>query len=166
MAISNHRLVSLADGKVTFLWRDRAHGSRQLSMTLTANEFLRRFLLHLLPKQFVRIRNFGFLTNRKRAMLLPVCLRLLGCVREASYDQEQAAPDCVESLGTCPQCGGPMIMIRLITPADVLLRSPPAFMSVDCHPDAQVRHLPVFRAGSVVVCPRLDGNAKREDLRR
>ncbi len=138
VAISNHRLVSLADGKVTFLWRDRAHGNRQLPMTLTAHEFLRRFLLHLLPKRFVRIRNFGFLANRKRAMLLPVCLRLLGCVREASYDQEQAATDGVESLGTCPKCGGPMIMIMLITPADVLLRSPPAFMFVDCHPGAQV----------------------------
>ncbi len=129
VAISNHRLVSFADGKVTFLWRDRAHGNRQLPMTLTANEFLRRFLLHMLPKRFVRIRNFGFLANRKRATLLPLCFRLLGSVVQATDNQDQAADDCVERQSTCPACGGPMIMIMLLTPADVLLRSPPAFVS-------------------------------------
>jgi len=129
VAISNHRLVSFTDGKVTFLWRDRAHGNRQLPMTLTANEFLRRFLLHLLPKRFVRIRNFGFLANRKRAALLPLCFRLLGSVREPPDDQDQALTDCAEPLRTCPECGGPMMTIMLITPAGVLLRSPPAFVS-------------------------------------
>jgi hypothetical protein len=137
IAISNHRLVSLVDGKVTFLWRDRAHGNRQRPMTITADEFLRRFLLHLLPKGFVRIRNFGFLANRKRAMLLPLCFRLLGCVHSVSNDQDQAATDCVEALRTCPECGGPMIMIMLIAPADVLLRSPPALVSEQSRSGAQ-----------------------------
>jgi len=136
VAISNHRLVSLADGNVTFLWRDRAHGNRQLRMTLTANEFLRRFLLHLIPKRFVRIRNFGFLANRKRAVLLPLCFRLLGFVRRTSDDHEEAGDHCVEQQWTCPECGGPMIMIMLITPADVLLRSPPALASEQCQSGA------------------------------
>src|SRR6266480_8045706 len=61
VAISNHRLVFFADGKVTFRWRDSAHNNEQKLMTLPLDEFLRRFLLHLLPEGFVRIRNFGFL---------------------------------------------------------------------------------------------------------
>jgi Putative transposase len=67
VAISNHRLVSFSDGQVTFRWRDSAHHNEQKLLTLSVDEFLRRFLLHLLPKGFVRIRNFGFLANRKRA---------------------------------------------------------------------------------------------------
>src|SRR5258706_10378216 len=59
------------------LWRDSAHDNRKRLMTLRVDEFLRRFLLHLLPRSFVRIRNFGFLTNRKRANLLPLCAQLL-----------------------------------------------------------------------------------------
>ena len=73
IAISNHRLVSFIEGKVTFRWRDSAHNNEQKLMTLALDEFLRRFLLHLLPKGFVRIRNFGFLANRRRATLLPLC---------------------------------------------------------------------------------------------
>ena len=60
VAISNHRLVSFAEGKVTFRWRDSAHHNEQKPMALPLDDFLRRFLLHLLPKGFVRIRNFGF----------------------------------------------------------------------------------------------------------
>src|SRR5215471_17597797 len=67
VAISNHRLVSFGDGQVTFRWRDSAHNNEQKLMTLALDEFLRRFLLHLLPKGFVRIRHFGFLANRRRA---------------------------------------------------------------------------------------------------
>src|SRR5690349_24751234 len=66
VAISNHRLVSFADGKVTFRWRDSAHNNEQKLLPLAVDEFLRRFLLHLLPEGFVRIRNFGFLANRRR----------------------------------------------------------------------------------------------------
>ena len=71
------RLVALSDGNVTFRWRDSAHGNKKRLMTLPVDEFLRRFLLHLLPRGFVRIRNFGFLANRQRATLLPLCFRLL-----------------------------------------------------------------------------------------
>jgi hypothetical protein len=66
VAISNHRLVAFADGQVTFRWKDYAHGRKQKLMTVTAEEFLRRFLLHVLPHGFVRIRFFGFLANRRR----------------------------------------------------------------------------------------------------
>ncbi|HZD94016.1 MAG TPA: IS91 family transposase, partial [Candidatus Sulfotelmatobacter sp.] len=77
VAISNSRLVALAKGNVTFRWRDSAHGNKKRIMTLAVEEFLRRFLLHLLPRGFVRIRNFGFLANRQRATLLPLCFQLL-----------------------------------------------------------------------------------------
>ena len=77
VAISNHRLISFDDGKVTFRWKDYVHGSRKRKMTLSADEFLRRFLLHVLPRGFVRIRHFGLLANRRRAELLPLCRRLL-----------------------------------------------------------------------------------------
>src|SRR5512142_1065441 len=73
VAISNHRLLSLENRQVTFRWRDSAHNNEQRLMTLSLDEFLRRFLLHLLPKGFVRIRHFGFLASRRRATLLPVC---------------------------------------------------------------------------------------------
>src|SRR6202790_1916029 len=77
VAISNHRLVSFADGKVTFRWRDSAHHNEQKLMTLSLDEFLRRFLLHLLPKGFVRIRNFGFLSNRRGPQPLPLFFHFL-----------------------------------------------------------------------------------------
>jgi hypothetical protein len=77
VAISNHRLVDFADGKVTFRWKDYAHGSKQRLMTLTSEEFLRRFLIHTLPRGFVRIRFFGFLANRRRTTLLALCRQLL-----------------------------------------------------------------------------------------
>ena len=71
VAISNHRLVSLIDDQVTFCWRDRAHNNQEKLLPLSLDEFLRRFLLHLLPKGFVRIRHFGFLANRRRRPLSP-----------------------------------------------------------------------------------------------
>ena len=64
VAISNHRLVSMGDGKVTFSWKDYRHGGKRGLMTLNAVEFIRRFLLHVLPKKFVRIRHFGLLSSR------------------------------------------------------------------------------------------------------
>src|SRR5204863_8443187 len=77
VAISNHRLVSFADGKVTFRWRDSAHNNEQKLMTLSLDEFLHRFMLHLLPEGFVRIRNFGFLPNLTLATTLPLSFKLL-----------------------------------------------------------------------------------------
>ena len=77
VAISNHRLDSFDGERVTFRWKDYAHGSKTRQMTLTATEFLRRFFLHVLPKGFVRIRHFGFLGNRFRAARVKLCRQLL-----------------------------------------------------------------------------------------
>ena len=123
VAISNHRLHSLAGGKVTFRWRDSAHHNVQKLMTLSLNEFLRRFLLHLLPKGFMRIRNFGFLANRRRATLLPLCLQLLGSAQP--IEPERATTADANNLRLCPNCGGPMVVIERLTAAEIQLRSPP-----------------------------------------
>lgn len=130
VAISNHRLVSFTNGEVTFLWRDRAHGNVSRPMTLPADEFLRRFLLHLLPKGFVRIRSFGFLANRRRGILLPVCFSLLGSVPPTSDAEVSSTEEHVVHLWTCPKCGGPMTPVLRLSAADILLRSPPSATAV------------------------------------
>jgi hypothetical protein len=122
VAISNHRLVSFTDGKVTLRWRDSAHNNEQKLMTLPIDEFLRRFLLHLLPKGFVRIRNFGFLANRRRAVLLPLCFHSLGAPQEPRAEQDAFDSN---DLWRCPMCGGPMVVLERLTTAEIQLRSPP-----------------------------------------
>ena len=77
VAISNGRLLQMQDEKVTFRWRDSADGNKQKHMTLDAVEFIRRFLLHVLPSGFVKIRHFGFLANCKRHESLALCRSLL-----------------------------------------------------------------------------------------
>ena len=126
VAISNHRLVSVADGKVTFRWRDSAHSSEQKLMTLPLDEFLRRFLLHLLPQSFVRIRNFGFLANRRRATLLPLCFHLLSAAQKPSAQPDASSTNGSADLWRCPECGGPMKVIERLTAAEMQLRSLPA----------------------------------------
>jgi len=122
VAISNHRLVSFADGKVTFRWRDSAHHNEQKLLSLAVDEFLRRFLLHLLPEGFVRIRNFGFLANRRRATTLPLCFHLLGSTPQPN---PEVTPVSSNDVWLCPKCGGPMLVIERFTPAEIQLRSPP-----------------------------------------
>ena len=124
VAISNHRLVSFADGQVTFRWRDSAHGNKQELLPLSVNKFLTRFLLHILPKGFVRIRNFGFLANCKRAKLLPLCLQLLGATPPPQAEQHASGAKDPQSW-CCPKCGGPMRVIQRFTAAELQLRSPP-----------------------------------------
>jgi rubredoxin len=123
VAISNHRLISLADGQVTFRRRDSAHHNEQKLMTLPLDGFLRRFLLHLLPKGFVRIRHFGFLANCRRSALLPLCFAALGTV-PAQIEPETSTQQS-DSLWRCPKCGGPMEVIERLTAAQIQLRSPP-----------------------------------------
>jgi len=125
VAISNHRLVSLTDGQVTFRWRDSAHHNEQKLLPLSLNEFLCRFLLHILPKGFVRIRNFGFLANRKRATLLPLCFQLLGSAQQPQAEQHGSSTEDCPDLWRCPKCGGPMKVIERLTAAEIQLRSPP-----------------------------------------
>ena len=122
VAISNHRLVSFADGKVTFRWRDSAHNNEQKLLTLAVDEFLRRFLLHLLPEGFVRIRNFGFLANRRRATTLSLCFQLLGSAAQAKPELTTTSSS---DAWLCPKCGGPMLVIERLTAAEIQLRSPP-----------------------------------------
>jgi hypothetical protein len=115
VAISNHRLLSVADGKVSFRWKDYAHGSKQRKMTVTAEEFLRRFMLHVLPRRFVRIRFSGFLANRRRKQLLPLCRQLLG----SSPQQRSETPGSCQTKPPagwlCPHCGGAMLLVEKLT---------------------------------------------------
>jgi hypothetical protein len=122
VAISNHRLVSLSDGKVTFRWKDYARGSRQRLMTLSVEEFLRRFLLHVLPCGFVRIRFFGFMAHRRRASLLPLCKTLLGQNPQPEPVSE-ASKDIKQPTWLCPHCGGAMVVIQTLT-AQQIIREP------------------------------------------
>jgi ssDNA-binding Zn-finger/Zn-ribbon topoisomerase 1 len=113
IAISNHRLLTFDGERITFRWKDYAHGGKQRKMTLLAAEFLRRFFLHVLPRGFVRIRHFGFLSNRFRARQLPLCRQLLAMT--------PAAPATVSPSATwhCPRCGAAMVVIRKFTAADL-----------------------------------------------
>ena len=115
VAISNHRLVDFTDGKVTFRWKDYAHGNKRRLMTVTAEEFLRRFLLHTLPRGFVRIRFFGFLANRRRATSLALCHQLLEINPQLRSIPPATAEQPTRGSWTCPLCGGPMVVIERLT---------------------------------------------------
>jgi hypothetical protein len=94
-------------------------------MTLPVEEFLRRFLIHLLPRGFVRIRNFGFLANRNRATLLPLCFQLLSGSEKTTPSAASSSTDQTDSLWKCPVCGGTMHVVERLSAAQLLLRSPP-----------------------------------------
>jgi hypothetical protein len=96
-------------------------------MTLPVDEFLRRFLLYVLPPGFVRIRHFGFPAHRRHGALLPLCLQLLA---ESDLARAEAGPhektgSSPRSLWACPRRGGPMVLIERLTPIELRLRSPP-----------------------------------------
>ena len=115
VAISNHRIVDVTDSHVTFRWKDYAHHSRQRTMTLTSEEFLRRFVQHVLPKGFPRIRYFGWLANRRRR-LLPRCRLLLVQTPPAT----PAAPADEPAVWLCPYCHGPMRVLEWLTALQIL----------------------------------------------
>ena len=116
VAIANSRLVALADGKVSFRWRDYRHHNKLKLMTLAADEFIRRFLLHTLPDGFHRIRHYGFLANGHRASKLAQCRRLLAApppprpAPAADYG-ERYRQLTGHSLDICPACGGRMELL-------------------------------------------------------
>jgi hypothetical protein len=118
VAISNRRLVALEDGEVQFHWKDYAHGGGQKTMTLKAPEFIRRFLLHVLPSGFVRIRHYGFLANRVCREKLALCRALLG-VEEAPIPvapepatEPKASVEGEPAASVCPSCGeGRMVIV-------------------------------------------------------
>jgi hypothetical protein len=118
VAISNGRLISLHDGEVTFRWRDSADGNRQKLMTITAVEFIRRFLLHVLPSGFVKIRHFGFLANRNRRQALALCRALLPKPPQQNLivDMQQTAAE-----RKCPICKiGIVHIIQRISGEDLI----------------------------------------------
>jgi len=119
VAISNHRLISFEEGKVTFRYKDYAHGNKKRKMTLTSDEFLRRFLLHVLPGGFVRIRHYGFLANRSRSRLVTVARQLLDVAPVAPSTPAQPA----QGIWSCPKCAAPMIVIERLRPGDIRLRT-------------------------------------------
>jgi hypothetical protein len=108
-------LVSFDGERVTFRWKDSAHGSQHKMMTLTATEFLRRFFLHVLPKGFVRIRYFGFLANRWRTEMLALARQLLGAAPVVAAERVRQT----SALWRCPRCGARMVIVRRFTPADL-----------------------------------------------
>lgn len=104
VAIGNRRILAIDESGVTFRWRDRAHGNRARTMKLDGVEFLRRFLLHVLPRGFPRIRHYGLLGNRKRAAKLAVCRLMLGAPMPAP---ESSAPEVLPFAAAdcrCPAC--------------------------------------------------------------
>jgi hypothetical protein len=120
VAISNNRLLDINDGKVAFRWKDYRDGNQHKTMTLSADEFIRRFLLHVLPDGFQRIRYFGFLANRYRAEKLALCRRLLQMPPpSAAHEVPKDYKDRYEaltgiSLKTCPLCRcGNMVVVQV-----------------------------------------------------
>ena len=132
VAISNRRIVAIEDGRVSFRYRDSAHENQTRTMSLEGTEFLRRFLLHVVPKGFTRVRHFGFLANRVRKAKLAKCRALLGAAAvslPALPDDDDVTLDRVEgdiastaepprSPRLCPTCGvGLLVLIATLAPS-------------------------------------------------
>jgi hypothetical protein len=112
VAISNRRLLSTEDGRVSFEYKDYSDQDKKKVMTLEATEFIRRFLLHILPDGFVRIRQFGFLANRARGKKLALCRRLLNAAIPEKIIEESSA-----ERRRCPECKiGHLVLVRLVPP--------------------------------------------------
>ncbi len=129
VAISNDRLVKLEGDKVTFRYRDRKDNDRIKPMTLEATEFIRRFLLHILPDGFVKIRHYGILSNRKRNTKLGLCKRLLSvdCRHEGREKKSESWQDLLTRITghdprICPTCGkGRMVLKEVFNPSALSL---------------------------------------------
>ncbi len=122
IAISNNRILHIQNGDVSFLWRDYADHNRQKTMILKAEEFIRRFLLHILPSRYVRMRHFGLLANRKRKDAIALCRQILGDSKTQQNPrketwQEQLLRICGIDVTLCPVCRkGRMLMIVRLLP--------------------------------------------------
>jgi len=124
VAISNYRIQKLEDGKVTFKWRDYRDNNQKKLMTLDAFEFIRRFLLHVLPKGYCKIRYYGLLSNRNKSLKLKRCKELLCTCQheEPDYFECESWQDLFLALTgidlrTCPSCGqGRMVFLETIYP--------------------------------------------------
>jgi hypothetical protein len=118
VALSNDRLVELGDGRVRFRWKDYADHDRVKILTLAADEFLRRFLLHVVPRGFMRIRHFGLLANRTRRATLTQCWNLLGQPPPEEAPSESVAELMHRltgiDLARCPVCGEGRMQVTAI----------------------------------------------------
>ena len=129
VAISNQRLVALEEGRVTFRWKNYARDGELGTMTLNSQEFIRRFLLHVLPRGFVKLRHFGFLANRGRRENIVLCRKLLAVGSISPPDL--APPAChsdeaeTDTADRCPRCKiGSMRMLEILQPqVDVMAAS-------------------------------------------
>jgi Putative transposase len=119
VAISNHRLLAFDGARVTFQWKDYAHGDRRRTMTLSAMEFLRRFVPHILPRGFLRIRQSGFLANTCRGARVALARAVLATGSTAAASTDTTAPPTPETAtgaaGACPRCGAAMILGPLLS---------------------------------------------------
>ena len=127
VAISNHRLLNIDNHEVTFSWRDYRNSNQLRSMTLDTNEFIRRFLLHVLPDGFMRIRHYGLLSNSHSQQKLAACRELLDV--SETIDASESAQDWKaryqavtgESIDLCPECrDGRMLPIEILQPTSRL----------------------------------------------
>jgi Putative transposase/Transposase zinc-binding domain len=124
VAISNNRLLNIKDGKVTFRWKDYRHHDQPKTMTLDASEFIRRFLLHVLPDGFMRIRHYGFFGNRHRQVKIARCRELLGVAPAIPVNlnphrdyRDQYQELTGKSLNDCRACGrGHMVRVEILMP--------------------------------------------------
>jgi hypothetical protein len=123
VAISNNRLLDIAEGKVTFRYKDYRHDAQQKTMTLKADEFIRRFLLHVLPAGFQRIRYYGFLANRYREQKLTCCRELLNmpepeptALETSKNYRERYEKLTGSSLWQCPVCRRGRMLVTAILP--------------------------------------------------
>jgi hypothetical protein len=136
VAISNHRIVSIDDSKVTFKWRDYKDNSKNKLMTVTAEEFIRRFLLHILPNKFVKIRHYGFLSNRNRKEKIGLCKKLIAIIINKKYIEPLTQYQKLNAyefmlkikgidITVCPCCGSG----KMITKSEILPKngSPPIY---------------------------------------
>jgi hypothetical protein len=123
VAISNGRILRFEDGQVTFRWRDSAHGNKQKVMTLDAVEFIRRFLLHVLPRGFVKIRHFGYLANRERKHALQLCTTFLSSMRLGTENSRAEIPSPHE-VKRCPYCHqGTLVPVARLSSAQLRART-------------------------------------------
>ena len=120
VAISNHRLVDVTDDTVSFRWKDYRHGSQIRTLTLDVDEFLRRFLLHVLPKRFVRIRYFGFLASRCRTPQLATVSPGLGGDADSSHEPRPPAA-ITPRRGRARAVAAPMRLVERLTARQLFL---------------------------------------------
>jgi len=137
VAISNNRIISACDGLVTFNYRNRGHNDKLKAMTLGADEFIRRFLLHVLPLSFVRIRHFGFLANRSKRLGLSACRKLLDLAPALPVSPKKNSRELLLQatgidLSKCPLCkkGVMRIVSHILSahPSISKLSQPPPFI--------------------------------------